>query len=188
MEIGRGGACVPARVALQGRPSLKSSRTMRVFLVWKRRYANVRAGTQAPPLRFRLDVARGRLMSFGWIACKWLFCLCRIVWKNITERGRGGACVPARVPHKGASIVKFPAYNVCIFGMETPLRRRSGGHIGTAPTVSFGWIACGRLISFGWIACGWFCLIVGETVHKNQHHRCCTFVSPGLPTKGGYPG
>ena len=30
---------------------------MRVFLVWKRRYADVRAGTQAPPLR----------VSFGWI-------------------------------------------------------------------------------------------------------------------------
>ena len=41
---------------------------MRVFLVWKRRFANVRAGTQAPPLRFRLDVARGRLMSFGQVA------------------------------------------------------------------------------------------------------------------------
>ena len=31
-------------------PSLKSPRIMRVFLVWKRRYADVRAGTQAPPL------------------------------------------------------------------------------------------------------------------------------------------
>ena len=42
---------------------------MRVFLVWKRRYADVRAGTQAPPLRFRLGRLRvGRLMSFGWIA------------------------------------------------------------------------------------------------------------------------
>ena len=30
---------------------------MRMFLVWKRRCANVRAGTQAPPLR----------VSFGWI-------------------------------------------------------------------------------------------------------------------------
>ena len=50
------------------------------------------------------------------------------------------------------------------FGMETPLRERLGGHTGTAPTVSFGWIACsgwyrlrglcvGRLVSFGWIAC-----------------------------------
>ena len=36
--------------------------------------------------------------------------------------------------------------------METPLRGRSGGHTGAAPTVSFGWIACGRLVSFGWIA------------------------------------
>ena len=35
--------------------------------------------------------------------------------------------------------------------METPLCGRSGGHTGTAPTVSFGWIAC-----------GWFCLLVGE--------------------------
>ena len=25
--------------------------------------------------------------------------------------------------------------------MKTPLRGRSGGHAGTAPTVSFGWIA-----------------------------------------------
>ena len=25
--------------------------------------------------------------------------------------------------------------------METPLRGRSGGHAGTAPTASFGWIA-----------------------------------------------
>ena len=29
--------------------------------------------------------------------------------------------------------------------METPLRERSGGHAGTAPTVSFGWIACGTV-------------------------------------------
>ena len=60
------------------------------------------------------------------------------------------------------------------FGMETPLCGRSGGHTGTAPTVSFGWIAC-------------VVLFVGKTVHKNQHHRCCTFVSPGLATIGAYP-
>ena len=54
-EFGRGGACVPARVALQGRiHHLFPSRMMRVCLLWKRRYADVRAGTQAPPLRFRL--------------------------------------------------------------------------------------------------------------------------------------
>ena len=33
---------------------------MHVFLVWKRRYADVRAGTQAPPLRILLErIARG---------------------------------------------------------------------------------------------------------------------------------
>ena len=86
------------------------------------------------------------------------------------------------------------------FGMETPLRGRSGGHAGAAPTVSleriahgrlmpFGWIVCGQLVSFGWIARGWFCLFVGKTVHMNQHHRCCTFVSPGLIERSEiYPG
>ena len=43
----------------------------------------------------------GQLISFGWIVCKWLFCLCGIAWKNITERGRGGAYVPARVAPQG---------------------------------------------------------------------------------------
>ena len=61
VEIGRGGAYVLARVAPQGRIHRSSPRTMRVFLVWKRRYADVRAGTQAPPLRFRL----GRLRVGG---------------------------------------------------------------------------------------------------------------------------
>ena len=42
-------------------------------------------------------------------------------------------------------------------------------------------------ISFGWIARG-AVLFVGKTVYMNQHHRCCTFVSPGLPPIGGYPG
>ena len=66
-------------------------------------------------------------------------------WKNITEVGRGGAYVPARVALQGRIHHLFPAHNACIFGMETPLRERSGGHAGTAPTVSFGWIACGTV-------------------------------------------
>ena len=74
MEMGRGGACVPTRVALRGRIHHSSPRTMRVFLVWKRRCADVRAGTQAPPLRLRLGVARGRLVSFRQITRGW-FCL-----------------------------------------------------------------------------------------------------------------
>ena len=53
------------------------------------------------PYGFVWWIARGRLAPFGWIVCKWLFCLCGIVWKNITEIGRGGACVPARVAPQG---------------------------------------------------------------------------------------
>ena len=34
MEFGRGGACVPARVALQGRIHRSSPRTMRVFFLY----------------------------------------------------------------------------------------------------------------------------------------------------------
>ena len=82
-------------------------------------------------------------------------------------------CPPVS-PHKGASIVQFPAHNACVFGMETPLRERSGGHIGTAPTilferfvrgrppsaVSFGQIARGRLVAFGQILRKWLMCVV----------------------------
>ena len=72
------------------------------FPVWKRRYADVRAGAQVPPLRFRVGRLRvGQLISLERIACKWLFCLCGIVWKNMMEIGRGGAYVPARVALQG---------------------------------------------------------------------------------------
>ena len=86
---------------------------MRVFFVLKRRCADVRAGTQAPPLRFRLGGLRvnvewhlgrlrvERLVSLGKIVRKWLFCLYGIAWKNMMEMGRGGAYVPARVAPQG---------------------------------------------------------------------------------------
>ena len=74
------------------------------------------------------------LVSFGWIVCKWLFYLCGIAWKNMMEMGRGGACVPARVALQGRIRRSFPAHHACVFGMETSLRCRSGGHTGTAPT------------------------------------------------------
>ena len=45
--------------------------------------------------------------------------------------------------------------------METPLRGRSGGHTGTAPTVSLGWIVRGLLVSFGWIARKWLFRLAG---------------------------
>ena len=131
-------------------------------------------------------------VSFGWLMSFW-----RIVRGCITEMGRGGACVPARVAPQGRICRSSPAHNTYILGMETPPCGRSGGHTGAAPTVSFGQIACGWLISFGWImrgrlvSFGWIVcvvLFVGKTVHMNQHHRCCTFARPGLPTTGGYPG
>ena len=82
------------------------------------------------------------LVSFGQIAYKWLFFLRGIVWKNMMEMGRGGACVPARVAPQGR-IHRYPPRTMRVFlGMETPLRGRSGGHAGAAPTVSFGQITC----------------------------------------------
>ena len=109
-------------------------------------------------------IAREWLVLFGWIACKWLFCLCGMRGKIL--RGLVGAvpmCPPVS-PYKGASIVQSPRI-MRVFGMETPLRGRSGGYAGAAPTIPFGWIvrgtvggfeqiARGRLMSFGWIACG----------------------------------
>ena len=90
MEMGRGGACVTARVAPQGRTHRSIPRTQcAYFLIWKRRCADVRAGTQAPPLRFRLGRLRvERLMSFGQIACGtvdfvWVDCVCDFIcWEN----------------------------------------------------------------------------------------------------------
>ena len=87
-----------------------------------------------PPPMCCVDCLR---VSFGW-----LISLGRIVRGCITEFGRGGACVPARVAPQGRIRRSCPAHDVCIFDMETPLRGRSGGHTGTAPTVSFGQIAC----------------------------------------------
>ena len=129
-EFGRGGACVPARVALQGRIRCSSPA-----------YNACIFGMETP-LRGRSGGHAGAAptVSFVWIACKWSFCLYGIVWKNITEFGRGGACVPARVALQGRIRRSFLAHDACIFGMETPLRGRSGGHAGTAPTVSFGWV------------------------------------------------
>ena len=71
-------------------------------------------------------------VSFGW-----LISLGRIVRGCITEMGRGGACVPARVAPKGRihrSSTRTMRDTQTFFGMETPLRGRSGGRTGTAPT------------------------------------------------------
>ena len=83
----------------------------------------------------------------------------RVVWWRWV--GAVPVCPPVS-PCKGASIVQFLARNACIFGMETPLRGRSGGQTGTAPTVSFGQIAYGRLISFGDGLCMAYVFRLGE--------------------------
>ena len=55
-------------------------------------------------------------------------------------------CPPAS-PRQGRIRRSSPAHNACIFGMETPLRGRSGGHAGTAPTC-FVWVDCAQVVLF----------------------------------------
>ena len=88
--MGRGGACVPARVACRGASIVKSPCTMRIFLAWKRRCADVWAGTQAPPLRFRLvdcvwavGAVWGNCawtVGFVWVDCVWVVLF--VCWEN----------------------------------------------------------------------------------------------------------
>ena len=81
-----------------------------------------------------LGIVHRWLISFGQIACKWYFVcveLCGKIWWRL-----GGAvpvCPPVS-PCRGASIVHSPRTMRVFFGMETPLRGRSGGHTGAAPT------------------------------------------------------
>ena len=44
-------------------------------------------------------------------------------------------CPPVS-PRQGRIRRSSPAHDACILGMETPLRGRSGGHTGAAPTIS----------------------------------------------------
>ena len=78
-EMGRG-RCLCARPCRPARahPSFIPAYTMCVFLAWKRRYADVRAGTQAPPLRFRLS----GLHVGGWFRLGRLRVGGFICWEN----------------------------------------------------------------------------------------------------------
>ena len=62
--------------------------------------------------------------------------------------------------------------------METPLRGRSGGHTGTAPTVSFGQIAYGRLISLGGLCANGYFICVG--LRDAFPPRCVVWWGRGL--------
>ena len=60
----------------------------------------------------------GWLVPFGWIAREWSFYLCGIAWKNITERGRGGVCVPARAALQGCICCSSGAGMALSFDVE----------------------------------------------------------------------
>ena len=67
-------------------------------------------------------------VGYGRITRGWMMPFNGMMQKGMMESGRGGACVPARVALQGHIHRSSPAHNACIFGMETPLRGRSGGH------------------------------------------------------------
>ncbi|SJZ79282.1 hypothetical protein SAMN02745202_01093 [Segatella oulorum] len=101
-------------------------------------------------MHFRPRCVCGLFTRFVWVDYTWMVGFVGVGLRGKILRGLVGAvpmCPPVS-PHKGASIVKFPAHHACVFGMETPLRGRLGGHTGAAPTVSFGQIAHGRLMPF----------------------------------------
>ena len=55
----------------------------------------------------------------------------------------------------------------------------------------FVWVNYTRTVDFVWdgLRVGGFVCWLVKTVHMNQHHRCCTFVSPGLIERSEiYPG
>ena len=130
----------------------------------------------------------------------------RIVRGCITEIGRGGAYVPARVALQGRIRRSSPAHHACIFGMETPppVSPYKGAFVVKFPAhhaciflvwkhryadVRAGTQAPPLRFRLGGLRVGGFVCWLVKTVHMNQHHRCCTFVSPGLIEHSEiYPG
>ena len=76
----------------------------------------------------------------------------------------------------------------CYLRMETPLRGRSGGHTGTAPTVSFGWIAHERRCAspYGGAHPSFIFPRFGELLCEKScaRMRCTAFLWNGLPQRG----
>ena len=91
----------------------------------------------------------GRLVSFGQIARKWLFCLYGIAWQNMMEIGRGGACVPARVAPQGRIHRSFP-YTMRVFWHGNAAARTFGRAHRHRP-YGFVWV------DYAWD--GWFRLV-----------------------------
>ena len=107
------------------------------------------------------------------VQCNAVGAHCVVWWRWV---GAVPVCPPAS-PCKGASIV-IPVHHACIGWYGNAAARTFGRAHRHRPYGFVGWIARGGVF-VGWLV---------KTVHMNQHHRCCTFDSPGLPTIGGYPG
>ena len=161
MEMGRGGACVPTRVAPQGCIHRSIPHTQCMY-IW---YGNATARTFGRAHRHRPYgfvwwiahrrlvsfgwIACGRLVAFGWIVCKWLFCLCEIVWKNIMEFGRGGVCVPARVAPQGRIHRSIPRTQCVCFCYGNAAARTFGRAHRHRPYGSV-WVDCMWVV---WFVC-----------------------------------
>ena len=76
-----------------------------------------------------VDVVWVGLRVNGYFVCMGL---CGKILRRLV--GAVPVCQPVS-PSRGASIVKISTHNAHVLGMETPLRGRSGGHTGTAPTI-----------------------------------------------------
>ena len=145
----------------------------------------------APTVSFG-QIARGWLISFGWIVCKWLFCLCGIAWKNMMEMGRGGACVPARAAPQGRIHRLFPAHNTCVFLYGNAAVRTFGrAHRHRPYAFRLGGLCVERLVSFGQVARGmgdfvwgglrvgaFVCLLVGENGAQEPTPSVLYFCQP----------
>ena len=151
--MGRGGACVPARVAPQGRIH-RYPRAQCVYF-W---HGNAAARTfgrahRHRPLCILLGwIARGQLMSFGQIVCKWLFCLCGIAWENMMEMGRGGACVPARVAPQGRIRRSIPRAQ-CVYFWYRNAAARTFGRAHRRCPYGFVWVDYTWTVDVVWANC-----------------------------------
>ena len=126
----------------------------------------------------------GRLRMDGWfrlcgIARKWLFCLYGIVWKNITEMGRGGAYVPARMCGLFMGVGRGSACVPARVALQGRIRRSSPRAqcvyfwYGNAATRMFGRARRHRPYGFVWMDCTWtgiqvFVYPKSEKFHKKQ--------------------
>ena len=93
-------------------------------------------------------------VSFGQIVCKWLFCLCGIVWKNMMEMGRGGAYVPARVTLQGRIRRSIPCTQ-CVYFWHGNAATRTFGRAYRHRPYGFVWVDYAQTVDFVWMNYVW---------------------------------